>query len=267
MVELYIVSGLFGGLTGAYITFVASDQEAGSTAYALSMIGGAAVFLTGAIALDLTGELQPGTAPAISSSIRFGMTNGMLAMAVAAVSGLNDSSATFSLVWGGAAAGAAVGLGVGLGLRPSVREVRMVESMGIWGGGLGASVAMIVGSASPEIAAGLPLVSLNVGLLAGLGALAAGTDLSTKRVLFLDLGFLGGFGIGVAALQFYNVFADEPVDLIAFGVGSLIGSVAGFALLYLVTDGMEGESDDLPPLHVSVSPLEGGGLVNVSGNL
>ncbi|MCB9597180.1 MAG: hypothetical protein H6719_30935 [Sandaracinaceae bacterium] len=267
-VELYITGGMLGALTGGYIPFVASEQTAGSVTYTLSVIGGAGLFVVGVISLDLTGALRTGIPPTISSSIRFGFANGMLAWGLAAADGNVDPGTAFTLVWGGSVIGALTGVGVGFGLTPSVDEERFVESAGIWGGAIGTSVAMITGYEDPMAGLALSLVGLDAGLLAGIITTAAGGQMSARRSLFLDLGFLAGYGVGVLLPTAYYTLSRNDPELAAFGVGSLVGSIGGWVLLYLLTDGMDAPAqDDDPQIHVGISPIDGGGVVTLYGQL
>ncbi|MBX3274826.1 MAG: hypothetical protein KF729_31470 [Sandaracinaceae bacterium] len=265
-VELYITGGLLGLLTGAYIPWVASEQTAGTVAYTLSMVGTSAVFVVGVISLDLTGALRTGVAPTMSAAIRFGFANGMLSWGLAVAEGVDDPALSFSLVWGGAAVGALVGAVAGFGAQPRVDEARLVESAGIWGGLLGTSIAMITDYQSPTAGLLLSLVGLDAGLLAGIAAVAGGGRMPVGRTLFVDLGFLAGFGVGAALPMLYYYATRETPELPALGVGSLIGSVGGWALLYLLTDGWEG-ADEAPPVHLGAAPIEGGGLVTLGGRI
>jgi len=266
MVELYIMGSMLGALTGGYIPFVASDDQAGLVTYTLSLIGGAGLFAVGVATLDLAGVLRTGIPPTISSSIRFGFANGMLAYGLAAADGVRDPHTYFTLVWGGAAAGALVGLGVGFGVQPRVPEQRLVESVGIWGGGLGTSIALMTEYQDPTAALALSLVGLDAGILAGIAAVAGGGRMSIGRTLFLDLGFIGGWGLGIGLpLAYYFVSRDTP-ELAVLGVGTAIGSVGGWLLLFLLTDGMgSDEADEELSLNVGLSPIEGGAALSFSG--
>ncbi|MEZ4335790.1 MAG: hypothetical protein R3B82_04095 [Sandaracinaceae bacterium] len=268
-VELYITGAMLGALTGGYIPYVASEQTAGSVTYTLSIIGGAGLLTVGVISLDVTGALRTGIAPTISSGIRFGFANGMLALGLGVANGLSDPGAQFTLVWSGAAVGALTGIGVGFGLRPRVHEERLVESVGIWGGLLGTSIAMMTNYDDATTGLMLSLVGLDAGILAGVAAVAGGGRLSTRRTLFIDLGFLAGFGLGMAApALYYYATQSTNWELPPFGVASAIGAVGGWVLLYLVTDGMAGpEEEEAPPVNVAIAPTEGGGVVTIYGAL
>jgi len=269
-VELYITGSLLGALTGGYIPFVASDQTAGTVTYTLSVIGGAAVFAVGVLSLDLSGALRSGIPPTISSSIRFGFANGMFAFGLAAALGMDDPNGYFSLAWGGAATGALVGLAVGFGAQPSTREARIVESFGWWGAGLAGGVSLLTDYQDEAVAFAIPLAGLNAGLLGGIAAAAGGLSMSTRRVMFIDLGFFLGFGVGVGLTTAgYLLSRANHVEAPALGVGGLIGAVGGWTLLYLITDGMDDAASDVAelPFHLGASPLPGGGMVTIAGQL
>ncbi len=271
MAELYVIASGLGALTGGFLPFIASDGTADGVTYALTIIGGAGLFAVGAATLDLAGVLRTGIAPTISSSIRFGAANGLLVMGVANASGLNDRNAGFALVWGGAALGAVVGLGVGFGVGPRVPEQRLVESVGIWGGGVGTSIAMLTEYRDAGLALGLSLAGLDIGIAAGLAAVSAGARMPIGRTLFLDLGFLAGYGLGVTVPLLYHYASRTDVETVGLGAGSLIGSVGGWLLLYFLTEGMGVEEADAAPedprYTLGLSPVEGGAVVSFSGLL
>lgn len=269
-VELYITGSMLGALTGGYIPFVASDETAGSVTYTLSVIGGAAVFAVGVLSLDLSGALRSGIPPTISSSIRFGFANGLFALGLADGLGMDDPDGYFSLVWGGAAAGALLGMAVGFGAQPSTREARIVESFGWWGAGLAGGISLLTNFQDQAVAFAIPIAGLNAGLLGGIAAAAGGLSFSTRRVMFIDLGFCLGFGAGVGLTTAgYLLTRANQVEAPGLGVGGLIGAVGGWVLLYLLTDGMDDEASDVAelPFRFGAAPLPGGGMVTIGGEL
>src|SRR4029078_12055702 len=111
-----------------YIPFVATNGQATTLTYTLTMIAAAGLFVVGELSIDLTAQIPSGVPPTIASSIRFGFLNGVLAWwMLEADEGDPDPNLSFSLVWGGGIIGALAGFGLGFGLTPTVREERFVE--------------------------------------------------------------------------------------------------------------------------------------------
>lgn len=272
-IELYITAGLFGALTGAYLPYVASDATAAGSVYALTMIGGAGLFVVGALALDLGLDPVSGVEPTIASSIRFGIANGFFAFLLYDDLSFpsTDGNVSFTLPWIGGAAGAALGLAIGFGLEPEVREERFVESAGVWGVGLTGAIAMALGGErdSQTYAGALGLAGLNAGWLIGALVTAGGGHQSIGRTLFMDMGFLGGFGIGMAIPAIGYIVTQSVPDEEALGVGAAIGAVAGWSAMLAVTEGWSEEGGSRqarePQVSVSASPVEGGAMVSANG--
>ena len=273
IVELYITAAIFGGITGVYIPYMATDATANGVTYVLTSVAGAGLLAVGVLTLDLTSSIRTGVAPTISAGIRLGLANGLLTYGVyesdASARGLTTdrTDTDFTLAWGGGAVGLAIGLGVGFGLNPSVRDARFVESVALWGGALGSYAAMM-DRYDPVAGVAMTLVGLDVGLLAGLIATALDAHPSTGRTLFLDLGFLAGSALGAGlSLLGYYIDASAP-DSIAVGVGMSIGSIAGWILMFALTDGWEVEpsAQEGPDVRVGLSPVQGGATVDVSGS-
>lgn len=271
-VEMYVTLGLFGALTGGWVPYISSNATAGTPVYALTMIGGAGLGVVGALALDLSAEPKSGVEPTISAGVRFGFASGMFAFGLyEALEPSPDANVAFTLVWSGAAAGAALGLTFGFGLEPEVREERFVESAGIWGAGLAGSIAMLTQFDDQATTMALGLAGINAGWIAGAITTAAGGEIGVGRTLFLDLGFLGGFGVGLVLPLFgYYVAMDTP-DWIALGIGSLVGSLAGWSIMLGLTHGWSTEDGsrqppaDEPTVHVGISPVQNGAILGVDG--
>jgi hypothetical protein len=268
IVELYITSAAFGALTGLFVPTVATADPVSGTTYTLTLIGGAGLMAVGVLTLDLAADLKTGVPPTLSSSIRFGFANGMLAWGLAEATDDPNAPESFTLIWGGAAVGLVTGLGVGFGLEPSVRDARFVESAGLWGGVLGTAVALMTEYRDPAAGLALSLVAMDAGLIAGVVTAASGAHPSTRRTLFLDLGFLAGAGAGALFPSLYYLSQRIPLEPLALGVGMAVGAVGGWTLSYLLTDGMdEAEDGGAPDVQAAVAPVEGGALLSVSGTL
>ena len=267
--ELYITSALFGAVTGSWLTTVASDGTPSPTTYTLTTVAGGGLMAVGVLGLHLSNALRTGVPPTISSSIRFGFLHGGLVVGLVGTEAGIDGEAAFTLIWGGGALGLATGLAVGLGLEPSVRQERFVESLGIWLGGLGTYAAMMSDYAEPTVGLALSLVGLDAGILLGLALVAAGRELPQRRTMFLDLGFVAGGGFGALAVL-AGYYADQfrgGADVWAFGIGAAVGSIAGWTLLWFLTEGMtdEPEAEAPPPVRLTAAPIEGGATVGLYG--
>lgn len=268
IVELYITAGAFGGLTGVYVSYLVSERSATLGTYTLTGLTGAALFAVGVLSLDLTEPFPSGVPPAISASIRAGLLNGVLALAMyesAVPPAADDPNLSFSLAWGGAAIGLATGLAVGFGLTPTVAEARFVESAGLWGIGLGTYVALLTEFRDGAVASGIALAGLDAGLIAGLVLAALELLPPVRRTLFMDLGFLIGSGVGALLPGLYYMSSNAPLEAPVFGVGMLIGSIGGWALATALTHGMA--ETDAPPVTLALSPMEGGAVVGMQGAL
>ncbi|HBQ11704.1 MAG TPA: hypothetical protein DEF51_11290, partial [Myxococcales bacterium] len=65
-------------------------------------------------------------------------------------------------------------------------------------------------------------------------------------------------------------YADQfrgGADVWAFGIGAAVGSIAGWTLLWFLTEGMtdEPEAAAPPPVHLTAAPIEGGATVGLYG--
>jgi hypothetical protein len=267
IVELYIMAAGLGVLTGAYLPFVISDGTASGTTYLFSMLAGGALLSVATLTLDLVARLPSGLPPTVSSSIRFGLGHGLLTSAIYASDTVGaDGSTAFSLVWGGTVLGALTGFAVGAGLTPTVAEARFVESTGYWGAALGGFTAMMLTELGDATAAWATMLALmDAGLLIGAVMTGFGAIPSTRRTLFLDLGVLIGAGVGSLVPAFYYVYADQPVEAAPFGAAMLLGSLAGWIVTYLVTDGMDAARSEATPVQIGLAPREGGGALTASG--
>ncbi len=264
-VELYISAAAAGAITGGYIPFAASNNTATGATYILSTVAGAGVFAIGVLTLDLTMQLPSGVPPTISSSIRFGIAHGVLAMGLYfATPGDHDGTTAFTLTWSGAMAGTLVGLGVGFGLTPSVREERFVESTGYWGAALGTYIAMLTGFEDTTTSLSLTWGGLDIGLLTGIVLASIGAIPSTRRTHWIDLGFVVGSGVGALIPSLYFAYSEEPVVWPAYGVAMLLGSVSGWLLTYFLTEGMD--APEAPPVSVGLAPIDGGAALSLSGS-
>ncbi|MFK7990028.1 MAG: hypothetical protein AB8I08_28675 [Sandaracinaceae bacterium] len=269
IVELYITAGLFGVGSGIYLTSAGGGGPDGA-AYALTAVGGGAVMAASVLLLDLTDSIETGMAPAISTGIRAGLAFGLTTAYMLSEVGVSpDPLAVSSLIWGGSALGLVAGAAIGFGANPSVRQVRFIESTELWGLGLGVGLAMLTDF---QDAAGSVLMfgGLSVGLLSGLSVVAANAELSTRHSLFLDLGFMAGGGVGAAIVGAIAVYGDLGGDeTIAVGGGLLAGSIAGWALLYGLTSGMDDSEEEADPespeVRMGMSPVEGGGVGSLYG--
>ncbi|MGE0788246.1 MAG: hypothetical protein AB7S26_21415 [Sandaracinaceae bacterium] len=275
-IELYVTTGLFGALTGAWLPFVASEGTAGTYVYTLTILGGAALFATAALALDLTVNPVSGVGPTISAGTRFGFANGMFAwMLYQSLTTSADPSVAFTLVWAGAAAGLGLGAAIGFGLEPEVREERFIEASGIWGGLLALSVAFLTEFEDATLTGAVGLAGLNVGWLTGLAIIAGGAEIGLGRTMFMSLGAIGGFGVGLLVPLLAYSITDDPVEALPFGVGSLIGMAGGFAVMTAVTHGWDSEDGSRDPqeptVNVSAAPVSDasngitGGVVTAYG--
>ena len=74
------------------------------------MVGGAGLFVVGALAIDLGLEPVSGVEPTIASSIRFGIANGFFGFLLYEDLSFpsTDGNVSFTLPWVGGAAGAAL---------------------------------------------------------------------------------------------------------------------------------------------------------------
>ncbi len=90
---------------------------------------------------------------------------------------------------------------------------------------------------------------------------------STRRTLFLDLGFFAGSGLGALVSYLYFLQSSTGLSLPFMGTSMLIGSVGGWLLTYLLTDGMQGPraaSTDAT-VRLGISPTRGGASLTLGG--
>jgi hypothetical protein len=137
----------------------------------------------------------------------------------------------------------------------------IAHSGGAFGLGLGGLGELLVRGETDET----PVRGFGYGAIAGVvagGALATQVDLSTSRVLLVDLGAslgaLGGAALGSPLLLVEEEANPTRTRLWLSAVG--VGTVAGGALAYLVTRDMASETATLPfAPYAGVTPERGGG--------
>ena len=264
LVELCITLGAWGGLTGAYVPYVASEASAAPVTYVLSVPAGAAIGVVGALAMDVLGPpLRTGVPVSMSVGLRSGLGLGALSIGLLESTAL-DPQAAFSLAWGGMTLGGAIGAVVGLTARPSIASLRFVESGGWWGLGIGAAIAAMTNFEHRNSGFALMVAGMGTGLVVNASLALASVVPSVGRTFWLSLGFAAGAGVGslVPAILQSNPMND--VDPIAFGIPMLIGAVAGWTLALILTEGRDAHA---PSVRVSLSPSPGGVSLGVAGEM
>jgi hypothetical protein len=137
----------------------------------------------------------------------------------------------------------------------------IAHSGGVFGLGLGGLGELLVRGETDET----PVRGFGYGAIAGVvagGALATQVDLSTSRVLLVDLGAslgaLGGAALGSPLLLVEEEANPTRTRLWLSAVG--VGTVAGGAIAYVVTRDMASETAALPfAPYAGVTPERGGG--------
>lgn len=274
--ELWLTSALFGAMTGGWVVFIDSPNDATAAAIVAPGIG-AAIAMGATLTLELAcvfdrvvwerGDrplLQSGGPPAISTGFRLGLANGLLAMGIDIVGGATGGARITTWPWAASATGLTTGLIVALTARPDVDEVRFVESAALWGGALGTFAAMMTSYDDAMVGVALSLVGLDVGVLAALVTAGIGAAPVLHLTTRLDVGFVGGAGLGAFLVSLgYFAVAEDP-SLVALGVAAAIGGVAGWLMFLLA-------GEDAPSVPSSVSPTiapsAGGAIVGLVGRL
>lgn len=292
LIELYITATLFGVYAGFWIPFGAglqggSDRNPESLVYSLSVLAGGGLFALGVAGLDSGPGLRTGVGPAISMGIRYGVATGFLMWGaldpvlsptreVPGPSGACDmSGGTFTceenraglvertaLPAGFGATGALLGALVGYALRPTTQQVRMVEMGGLWGSAIGLLSSL---GAAQDSSQGFAITATAMGLgLAGTAlSTAFGVNLSGRRMGFMTLGLVAGAAVGMLAPLIALAATREwswPILSITGATG-----LAGLVVAGVLTNGMD-DGATAPDLHVSISPMDGGGMASIGGS-
>jgi hypothetical protein len=286
MVELYITGTLFGVYAGFFIPFASglqggSNRNPESLVYSLAVLAGGGLFALGISGLDVGPGLRTGIGPSISMGLRYGLAAGFMTWGALdpvlspTLRGVCDPVGTFTceenraglvertgLPAGFGAAGALIGAMVGYGLRPTTQQVRMVEMGGLWGTAIGLLSSL---GAAQDSAQGFTITATSMGLgLAGVAiSTAFGVQLSGRRMGFMTLGLVAGAAVGMLAPLIALAATREwswPILSITGATG-----LAGLVVAGVLTDGMT-DGAARPDFHVSVSPMDGGGLASVSGS-
>jgi hypothetical protein len=252
--------GILGGV--ACLTFV---QGAGATCAPGVALGafalGAGAFGTAAYLLTSTG-VRPGQATLIDSASTWGAYNGaMLAVAL-------QSSPTrdFPLQLG---AGIYTGLAIGLAggtlvsvlapFRLTEGHVALMNSAGLWSGAIGFLLSLPARSNGGQGYAIGQLVSVNLGLAAGLIA-GAYLPVSRLRMLVVDAGTLAGLLLGLG-IGYVASPMGSPGFETALGVMGAIGTASGFALSMVLSqrmdDGRRERERSAPRIAVAPSSPDG----------
>lgn len=286
LAELYITGTALGAYTGFFVPFAAGlagqarDQDLASLVYALTIVGGGGLFALGVAGLDsIGGGLRTGVGPAISMGVRYGIATGLLMWgaldpALSTVTHGMCGTEMFTCSYNRAGlmertslpmafgiGGGLLGAAIGFGLRPSVEQVRVVEVGGLWGTLVG---LLASGGAAEDNAQGFVITAsgMGLGMLGTSIALAAGARIGPGRVGFMSLGLAGGAAVGMLVPLIASGITGGwswPFFTITSATG-----IAGLVLAGVLTDGMN-EGGSGPDVRVSASPLEGGGVLDVSG--
>lgn len=224
---LYTHLGLFGAWAGINLFALQAELD-GQAAVPLSVLtaaGGVGV----AYWLDNRSEpLTGGTAAAITMGLQFGSAYGLLILGGLNESGEDlDEQATGNLIFFSGLGGASLA-GTIANLTGADRgDLGLIYSGGFWGGLLGPFTALAFDLDDDEpfwFGLGMSLTGLAIGT-----AMATQLDYTRAQSLFIDLGGLSGFSLGLGII-FLGDFADEQAGL-ALLVGTTFGGLATATVL------------------------------------
>jgi hypothetical protein len=273
LVDFYVMSAAAGAGFTTYLfaeTGWATDiapTEPGRV-FAVAPVIGAGLFLLIPFGLDQIDRGMPAGAPAsIAMGLRFGIgLSGLTLGAIGGVSGDDWGHVMFASTL----SSAAIFGGVAYITLPHPSQVQMIQNAGLWGGTLGAFLALTVapnvdGPDASRVGPGLALAGLGSGLV--VGSILSGLELHlpSGRSWIGSLGMLAGAGAGGLVYLLIGGIGGDFDPTIA-GVAGLLGSGTGLALGLALSEGMQGalRFDDAS-VSASIAPTEGGGIASLSG--
>jgi hypothetical protein len=183
-----------------------------------------------------------------------------------------DSDVVARVLWAGTTLGGVAGGVVGALREPTPGRVSFTASSALWGGLV---TSFAAGAIQPErelrteTAFGVGALGYNAGLISGL-LLGPSISPSVARVRFTDLGGLGGALLGVSSYLLIAGADSKPRGGLA---SASIGSVAGLAVGWWATSGMDPDVRPAPTttifsnLQPLVTPVNQGVIAGVSGTL
>jgi hypothetical protein len=246
--ELALFQTFHGAAVGVELCVVA-ECDSGEAYIGLALLGGA-----GGAALSLRARPTPGQRALVNSGTAWGAFNAAMVL----VATQPDDAPAFGLTLL-AGQGAGVGLALLLsGDAPSAGQVALANSGGQW------TLA-----------------------LTGLGLVAADVDLDERQVA-TTLALAADAGIGLGAYLAWQRPQVSRAQTLVIDAAGIVGAVAGGAGGVMITGDVEdrstaglaaagaalglgaaayltrhwGDDDDGPPVHTTITPVRGGGLVS-----
>ena len=283
IVDLYITSGLAGAFFGAWITESSgaidhSSSDDQSRIVSIAMLAGAGVLTLGTFALDQVDDgPRAGQPGAIAAGIRFGFVLSGLSLGLWSADHTTDTATSFDALGIGILGGATLGTIFAYVAEPHPSQVQFTQSVGVWGGVLGAELAALVAPlAFPNLGAGtervqsgfgITLGGLSVGLLTGVVLSAAHENFSARRSWLTSLGLVAGTGAGTLVWLLVSAGSRWSFDFPTWGGIAGIGGLGGLILAAVLTDGDRSTRswDDEPPVQLSIAPTVGGATLGVNG--
>jgi len=257
--ELATVQTMIGAAMGAEICGIAKCDEA--RAWTGAVILGAAAGTTLSLVTTRDGIPQ-GRAQAVNAGTLFGT---WLGVGSALAFGRSDpnAQAIAALVAGGQLLGAGAGLLADNTLTLTAGEVSLANSGALW---TGVTSLLAIAAINPDADGdqvrrrffGTTLVTTSLGLAGG-AWLARRDHVSRGRALMVDVGAIAGGGM--FPLVGWFIRGDE-----ATGEGllwsSVAGALGGAVAAYVLTQ--RWDAPDVPSVSMSVAPMHGGGVAELS---
>jgi hypothetical protein len=288
MVELYITSGVFGGVVGAWIPYGSglltsrSPSEDAARGLSVATLLGTGVFMLGAFGLDqVEGGMRTGQPGSIAMGMRFGLGIGALTLGILGADTSLSTQVAFNVVGLAGVTGALLGVVGAYGLNPHPSQVQFTQTATLWGAILGAELAAFAvplaypsgsssftrGQDAQRAGFGITLGGMSLGLLTGLALSAAHVNVSARRSWLMTLGVILGTAAGSSLWALISA-ASQGFDVPTWGSCAGLGSIAGLVLVGFLTseDSAPRSWDDVPvQVQASFAPMQDGGAVMING--
>lgn len=226
-VELYAWAGLFGLGTFAWLAEIIGAASDGSGGLLLGLVGLAAG-IVGTYALDrIDGGMVPGVPAMISTALLLGFFEGAAVQGAFFPEVADGPSGAAAPVIGAFSTATLVGL-LSFEHEPTVGDALLVRTGMIWGTMLGLMLGFAATDLDEELAGDYVLVGFNLGTLAS-ALIAASTDISPARALWLNVGGVVGILAGVLAVGISGDAELRAGHAAVMGVTTLGGLVISWS--------------------------------------
>ena len=220
----------------------------------LALGGGAGLGLSLLASRD---GVTPGFATLINSGTLWGAYNGAMIAVV------NDTDSSIAGIMAGSQlAGIGVSALIWNQLHPTVGEVSMANSGGIWFGMLGLFGHMASDfSASDKVTYGTILALTDAGIIAG-ALLSQYEPMSRGRTLVIDSGGALGALVGIGTYVLINPEFERPTGM---GFSAIAGTLAGLGTATFLTRNWDTPDDGNVTARWGIAPMEEGATLSLSG--